>query len=100
MVAVSDLARDAVIRQMREAIIDNDLRLLAAVNRRIELVARLRAYKHEQDVEFVDQAREEWMHTYVRGANPGPLSDEGLRAIYDDVLELTKRETGQTDAAG
>ncbi len=78
---------------MRDAIIDNDLRLLAAVNHRIELVSRLREYKRQHDIEFIDPAREEWLHSYMRGANRGPLSDDGLGAIYEQVLELTKRET-------
>ena len=93
-----DPAADAVVRQMRDAIIDTDLRLLQAVNTRLELVARLRAYKRSQGMEFVDPAREEWMHRYLQGANQGPLSAEGLREIYGHLLELTKRETREDDA--
>ena len=70
---MADPNRDVVVRQMRDAIIDNDLRLLQAVNKRLELVARLRAYKLAQGMEFVDQAREDWMHRYLQGANRGPL---------------------------
>jgi chorismate mutase len=84
---------DHVVRQMRDAIIDNDLKLLAAVNARLKLVARLRAYKETQGIAFVDQAREEWMTTYLERANQGPISAEGLRELYGHVLELTKRET-------
>ena len=86
-------ARDAVVRQMRDAIIDNDLKLLQAVNQRLELVARLRAYKQSVGMEFVDQQREDWMHAYLQRANRGPLSAQGLRELYDHLLELTKRET-------
>ncbi len=84
---------DVVIRQMRDQIIDNDLKLIQAINQRLTLVARLRGYKQERDLEFVDSSREEWMHRYLRGANKGPLSDDGLTEIYGHVLELTKRET-------
>jgi chorismate mutase len=94
---VNDPVADAVVRQMREAIIDNDLRLLQAVNARIELVARLRAYKRAQGMEFVDQAREDWLHAYLQSANRGPLSAEGLREIYGHLLDLTKRETRDGD---
>src|SRR5262245_33891210 len=95
-----DPVADAVVRQMRDAIIDNDLRLMAAVNRRIELVARLRAYKQAQGMEFVDHSREEWMHRYLQGANAGPLSAEGLSELYAHVLDLTKAEThGAPDGA-
>jgi len=86
-------ARDAIVRQMRDAIIDNDLKLLQAVNQRLELVARLRAYKQSVGIEFVDQQREDWMHGYLQRANRGPLSAQGLRELYEHLLELTKRET-------
>jgi chorismate mutase len=92
---VQDPAADAVVRQMRDAIIDNDVKLLAAVNARLELVAQLRAYKRSQGMEFVDQAREDWMHRYLAAANRGPLSDEGLHEIYGHLLDLTKRETAE-----
>lgn len=91
---MSDPSVDAVVRQMRDAIIDNDLKLLGAINKRLALVARLRAYKIAQGIEFVDQAREDWMHRYLRGANAGPLSEAGLEEIYGHLLDLTKRETG------
>lgn len=83
---------------MREAIIDNDLRLLQVVNRRLELVSRLRAYKAEHDMPFVDEARERWMHRYLAGANPGPVTEAGLMALYDEVLALTKRESAEAGA--
>ncbi len=88
-----DPVSDAVVRQMRDAIIDNDLKLLQAINQRLTLVARLRGYKLAQGLGFVDQAREDWMHRYLQGANRGPLSPEGLREIYGHLLDLTKRET-------
>jgi chorismate mutase len=84
---------DVVIRQMRDQIIDNDLKLIQAINQRLTLVARLRGYKEERGLEFVDPSREEWMTRYLVGANKGPLSGEGLTEIYGHVLELTKRET-------
>lgn len=91
----SDPAQDALIRQMRDQIVDNDLKLMQAVNKRLELVAALRRYKEAQGLEFVDQSREEWMHRYLQGANRGPLSGDGLTEIYGHLLELTKRETAR-----
>jgi chorismate mutase len=89
------LAEDITIRQMRDQVIDNDLKLIQAINQRLALVARLRAYKEDRGLEFVDHSREDWMHRYLQGANRGPLSAEGLTEIYGHVLELTKRETAR-----
>ena len=96
MEPATDPIVDAVVRQMRDAIIDNDLKLVNAINTRLELVARLRAYKAAQGVPFVDEAREAWMRSYLEGANRGPLSTDGLRELYAHVLDLTKRETADT----
>lgn len=90
---MSTANRDAVVRQMRDRIIDNDLKLLEAVNKRLGYVAELRAYKESHGIEFVDQAREEWMKRYLLGANRGPISEEGVRELFEHVLDLTKRET-------
>lgn len=89
----SSTSEDHLIRQMRDQIVDNDLKIIQAINARLGLVARLRAYKEERGMDFVDPSREEWMHRYLQGANKGPLSDAGLTEIYGHILELTKRET-------
>lgn len=83
---------DPVIRQFRDQISDNDLKLLDALNKRLKLVSQLRDYKLAHDFDFVDQDREQWMLTYLDRANRGPISAEGLREIYDHVLSLTKAE--------
>jgi len=88
-----------VVRQMRDAIIDTDLKLLTLLNQRVTLVRRLRDYKTSQGIPFVDPERERWMHSYLQGANRGPVSPDGLDRIYDAVLDLTKRETGAGDPA-
>jgi chorismate mutase len=89
---MSDPDRDPVVRQLREQISDTDLTIVNAINKRLRLVQRLRDYKTTRGWEFVDQAREDWMLAYVTRANQGPLSTEGLREIYGELLDLTKRE--------
>jgi chorismate mutase len=90
--------RDPVVRRLREEISDNDLTIVNAINTRLALVRRLRDYKTSRGWEFVDQAREDWMLAYVTRANRGPLSAEGLREIYEELLDLTKREvTGEAE---
>lgn len=89
---MSDQHPDPVIQQFRRQISDNDRLLVDALNRRLELVARLKAYKEARGLEFLDPEREEWMLRDLLRANRGPLSDEGLEAIYARLLELTKDE--------
>lgn len=95
----ADPNADHVVRQLRESIIDTDLKLLQAINQRLTLVARLRAYKRAQGIPFVDPEREDWMHRYLQAANRGPISTRGLHALYDEVLALTKAETEAAEAA-
>ncbi len=83
---------DPLIRQLREQISDNDRAIVDAINTRLKLVARLKGYKESRGMSFVDPEREEWMLQYLARANRGPLSNDGLREIFEALLNLTKRE--------
>ena len=83
---------DPVIRNYREKISDNDLKILEALNKRLSLVKSLKDYKEAQGLSFYDAAQEDWVITYLSRANRGPLSNEGLREIYGVVLQCIKRE--------
>ena len=87
---------DPLIRQLREQISDADRKIVEAINARLKLVARLKAYKESRGLSFVDPEREEWMLNYLTRANRGPLSAEGLQEIFAEVLDLTKREVGRS----
>ena len=86
---------DPLIRQLREQLSDNDVAIVEAVNARLKLVARLKRVKEERGIDFLDPAREEWMLQYLTRANRGPLSADGLREIYTELLDLTKREVAR-----
>lgn len=83
---------DPRIEQLREQVSDNDRTLVEIFNRRLELVAQIKSVKLERGMAFVDPEREASMLHSLRQANSGPLSEEGLRELYDTVLDLTKRE--------
>ena len=89
---MSTQGSDPLIKQLREEISDTDRAIVEAINARLKLVARLKKYKESRGIDFVDIAREEWMLQYLARANRGPLSPEGLREIYSEILDLTKRE--------
>lgn len=90
---------DPVIRQLREQLSDNDVKIVEAINARLKLVTRLKTVKEERGIGFLDPAREEWMLQYLTRANRGPLSAAGLKEIYLELLDLTKREVARDDAS-
>jgi chorismate mutase len=85
-------ADDPRISQLREQLADNDVKIVEALNTRLELVAQLKRVKEELGVGFLDPAREQWLLQHLASANRGPLSEDGLRQIYTELLALTKRE--------
>jgi chorismate mutase len=91
---------DPLIRQLREQISDADRTIIEAVNARLKLVSRLKDYKESRGLSFLDPEREEWMLSYLTRANRGPLSAEGLREIFSEILDLTKREVGRGEGKG
>jgi chorismate mutase len=92
---MTDPASDPVVKQLRYEISDVDRAIVAAVNARLELVARLKRYKDSRGIPFVDPDREQWMLRYLARANRGPLSPEGLSELYAEILDLTKREVAR-----
>lgn len=83
---------DTLIRSLRQQVSDNDVALVAAMNRRLELVERMWRHKESRGLEVLDPEREEWMLRYLGRANRGPLSPGGLEELFATVLELTKKE--------
>jgi chorismate mutase len=88
---------DPVLEQLRDQITDTDRAIVAAINKRLELVAEVKAYKESLGIEFLDPAREQWMLDYLLRANQGPLSSEGLRELFATILDLSKREVSRVD---
>jgi chorismate mutase len=80
------------LARFRASITELDHTILAAVNSRLTLVAELKRYKEDHDLAFVDPGREAQLLDDLVQANDGPLSDEGVRALFVELLALTKRE--------
>jgi chorismate mutase len=83
---------DAFVTEARAEITALDRELVAAVNRRLEIVRRLHDYKLEQGIPLRDPGREESMLQLLSAENPGPLSEDGLADFYRHLLGLTRRE--------
>jgi chorismate mutase len=69
-----------------------DRELLAAVNKRLELVRELHEYKRAEGIPLLDPEREQQLVVELQAANAGPLSSEGVAALFRFVLDLTRRE--------
>jgi chorismate mutase len=91
----ADQSNDPFVIETRTAVNETDRAILAAINRRLELVARLHAYKAERGYPIVDRAREEALLARLAEENPGPLSEEGLRELFQTLLAVITREAAQ-----
>ena len=97
---MADAGADPLIRQLREQISDTDRGIVDAINARLKLVARLKQVKADRGLEFVDPEREEWLLQDLTRANRGPLSPDGLRELFAEILDLTKREVARAEEKG
>lgn len=77
---------------LRAEVAATDRRILAAVNRRIELVREISAHKERHGIAFVDPEQERRLVAALQEANGGPLSADGVQALFEAVLALVKRE--------
>ena len=85
---------DRTMGEIREKIAAVDRAILDDVNARIELVAKIRSFKADAGLPFVDRDRERELIAALGAENAGPLSADGLRELYTYLLDLTKREVG------
>jgi len=95
---VSTQSDDPVIKQFRDQISDNDLKIVDLINKRLSLVDKLWRYKAEHGVEMYNPEREEWMLTFLSRANKGPLSHDALVEVYRAIVETTKEEATRLGA--
>ena len=87
-----DPGSDPRVQKLRAEITAADHEIVNAVNRRLELVRRLKEHKAAMGYEFLDKGREEALLAELERENGGPLSAAGLRELHAELLDLTKRE--------
>lgn len=87
---------DPTTERIRAELAVHDRAILEAVNARIELVAELKRHKEQTGVAFVDPEQERRLLARLAAANPGPLSEAGVRQLFETILALTKRELEET----
>jgi chorismate mutase len=95
--ARSPVSADPLLEELRRQILDLDHSIVTTMNARLRLVAQLKRYKASLGLDFLDRGREERMLEYLREANGGPLSEDGLEELFAKILDLTKREVTQEE---
>ena len=80
------------VNDYRARIGEVDRELLAAINKRIELVRALHDHKRAEGIPLIDPAREQQLVVELQAGNAGPLSDQGVAELFRHVLELTRKE--------
>jgi chorismate mutase/prephenate dehydratase len=83
---------DSLLRRLREEIAERDRAILYAINERLRLVAELKRHKEAEGIAFVDPEQEERLLQRLEAVNSGPISREGLRQLWKEILAVTKRE--------
>ncbi len=73
--------------------------MLDALNRRLELVRRVRAHKQETGQPLIDAAREAELLDELVRANAGPLGESGIRSLFSAVLDVMKQESQGSSAS-
>jgi chorismate mutase / prephenate dehydratase len=92
---VSQQGSDPSVQAAREQISAIDGELVALLNRRLELVRELHAYKRAQGYPMVDLAREQRLLDALVAGNPGPIGDAELREVWANLLALMTREAAR-----
>lgn len=69
-----------------------DRALLDALNRRLDLVRRVREHKDAVGARWFDAEREAELLRALAAENKGPLSERSVTAIFSAVLDLMKQE--------
>lgn len=86
------MSDDHTVERFRAELAAQDRTILDAVNARLRLVAELKRYKEETGVAFVDAGQERRLLDRLADQNDGPLSEDGVRQLFTEILALTKRE--------
>jgi chorismate mutase len=91
-VAGPSVTDDPNVERLRAELAAQDRTVLDAVNARLRLVAELKRYKAETGLAFVDPEQERRLLDRLAAENDGPLSEDGVRRLFSELLALTKRE--------
>lgn len=79
------------LMKLRKKIDELDMELLNLLNRRMELAREVGQVKAAHHLCLFDPRREEAICDRLSRANPGPLYNDSLRAIYMEIFSASRR---------
>jgi chorismate mutase len=88
------------LQELRDRIAAVDREVLDALNRRLELVARVQEHKQETGAPLIDAQREAELLQELTEANRGPLSARAVHSVFSAVLDVMKEEVRGTPRSG
>jgi len=83
------------LRELRSEIDEIDRAMLEALNRRLELVRRVREHKQAAGTRVVDAEREAELLKELTAINRGPLSERAVTSLFSAVLDVMKQEAAE-----
>ena len=79
----------------RRRIDELDRELVRLLNRRAQMSIQLAQIKRENGLPMRDEAREEDILRHAQRYNPGPLDAQAVVAIFQRILEESRRVTAE-----
>ena len=74
------------IRRLRRAIDEIDEKILELINQRLSLAKQVGDFKKKTGIQVADRDREKEIIGHLLEKNKGPVSDNGLRNIFEAII--------------
>jgi chorismate mutase len=78
------------IEKLRREIDQVDEKIVRSLNERAGLVVKIREAKRKASIPLYDPQREEEIFEHLFRVNKGPLFDDDIKRIYEEILEVMK----------
>ncbi len=82
---------DEDISEWRRRIDELDLDLVRILNERAQCAIEIGKIKRRRNMAIYDPKREESVIDLVTRANTGPLDDEGMRRLFERIIDESRR---------
>lgn len=81
---------ESQIKKLRKKIDELDVELIAKLNERAKIVLAIKELKAKGHIPIFDPKREEEILEKIVAENTGPLYDDTLKEIYENILHTMK----------